>query len=55
MSHEIDAEFVNDWPTEATQCRNCTSFQNDQGESYCAEARAEVPQTAHCDFFQSKN
>ncbi len=54
MSHEIEADFVNDWGTEATQCRHCTSFQRlADGRGYCGEAQAEVPPTAHCDFFQS--
>jgi hypothetical protein len=53
MSHEIEADFVEDWHNEATACQNCTSFHNDHGECYCSEAKAKVPPTAHCDFFQS--
>lgn len=55
MSHEIESEFVNDWPNEATQCRNCTSFENRVGAGFCREANDEVPSTAHCDFFQSRD
>ena len=55
MSHEIDAEFVFDWATEATQCRNCTSFQAGDEQGFCTEANGLVPPTAHCDFFQSKD
>ncbi len=53
MSHEIESDFRLDWPEERTQCKNCTSFRNEKGESYCDEAKAEVPPDAHCDFFQS--
>lgn len=53
MSHEIEADYKEDWENEASQCQNCTSFQNDQGQGYCTEAKAQVPPTAHCDFFQS--
>ncbi len=51
MSHEIEANFVNDWANEANQCKNCTSFLS----GYCSEAKADVPATAHCDFFQSRD
>jgi hypothetical protein len=55
MSHEIEADFVNDWSTEATQCRQCTSFVNRSDAGYCLEAQSEVPATAHCDFFQARD
>ncbi|MDP3837161.1 MAG: hypothetical protein Q8Q67_03605 [bacterium] len=54
MSHEIEADYKEDWETEATQCVRCTSFMIlDNGAGYCNEAKAEVPHDAHCDFFQS--
>ncbi len=55
MSHEIEADFKANWPTEATQCINCTSFDNNAGRGFCVEANSEVPATAHCDFFQSRD
>jgi len=55
MSHEIESEFVADWLVEATQCRNCTSFEDRFGQGFCLEAKSEVPATAHCNFFQSKD
>jgi len=55
MSHEIESEFVADWPTEASQCQNCTSFENHDGQGFCTEAKSEVPFKAHCNFFQSKD
>lgn len=55
MSHEIEADFVSDWYNEATQCRNCASFTDNPGQGFCAEAKSEVPPTAHCDFFSSKD
>ena len=53
MSHEIEADFVNDWYDEATQCQKCTSFKLENGAGFCSEAQAAVPPTAHCDFFQA--
>lgn len=53
MSHEIEANFVADWPDEEKQCQHCTSFFLDQERCFCAEAKTEVPPNAHCDFFQS--
>ena len=55
MSHEIEADFVNDWANEASQCQNCTSFENCDGQGFCHEAKSDVPPTSHCDFFQSKD
>lgn len=55
MFHEIESDFRNDWPDEATQCQNCTSFVDNAGQGYCTEAQGDVPFAAHCDFFQSKD
>lgn len=55
MSHEIESDFVSNWANEATQCQNCTSFEDHGGQGFCTEAQSEVPPTAHCDFFQSKD
>ncbi len=53
MSHEIEAEFMADWPNEASQCRHCSSFTPENGRGFCSEAQSEVPSDGHCDFFQS--
>jgi len=53
MSREIESEFTLEWSNEATQCRHCTSFRDENGETYCLEGKCEVPPDAHCDFFQS--
>lgn len=53
MSREIEAEFVNDWHEESTQCSRCSSFRIESGKYICTEAKGEVSPTAHCDFFQS--
>ncbi len=55
MSHEIEADFVADWSSEASQCDHCTSFSVENGKGFCSEAKSEVPFNAHCDFFQSKD
>jgi len=55
MSHEIEADYKDDWENEATSCQNCTSFINNASKGFCIEAKSEVPPTAHCDFFQSKD
>jgi len=53
MSHEIESEFTLSWGNEATQCRCCTSYREEDGRTYCTEGNFEVPPDAHCDFFQS--
>lgn len=55
MSHEIEADFKEECDNEAVQCFNCTSFEDRGAAGYCHEAKAEVPFTAHCDFFQSRD
>lgn len=56
MAHEIEADFVQDWYNENSQCQKCTSFQEGKnGQGLCTEAKSEVPATAHCDFFQSRD
>lgn len=55
MSHEIESDFRADWSNESTECSNCTSFEERAGQGFCNEAKSEVPSTAHCDFFQSKD
>jgi len=55
MSHEIEAEFVNDWTNEVSQCQYCTSCWEEGGEFFCGESRMKVPPTAHCNFFQSRD
>jgi len=56
MSHEIEADYKENWYDEKTQYRNCTSFiMGGEGKYYCKEGKCEVPPTAHCDFFQSIN
>ncbi len=56
MAHEIEADFVYGWYNENSQCKNCTSFsKSESGQGYCSEAKTEVPDDAHCDFFQSRD
>ncbi len=53
MSHEIEANFVADWGTEASQCRHCTSFSLVERKGHCSEMNHDVAPEGHCDFFQS--
>ncbi len=53
MSHEIEADYVEDYENEASQCQNCTSFSFENGSGYCSEGQCEVSPRAHCDFFQA--
>lgn len=53
MSHEIEADFKEDYDDEERQCHCCTSFQ--EKNSYCTEAKSSVPSCGHCDFFQAKD
>ncbi|MFA5184629.1 MAG: hypothetical protein WC456_03855 [Patescibacteria group bacterium] len=55
MRPENNAEYVEDWANENTQCHRCTSFSVENGAGYCREAQGEVPETAHCDYFQARD
>jgi hypothetical protein len=55
MAHEIEADFVYDYPNEEKQCRRCTSFHDNSGSGYCSEAQSEVAPNSHCDFFQERD
>lgn len=53
MSHEIEADYRENWDEERTQCKNCTSYQITEEGGFCNEAKSLVPDNSHCDFFQS--
>ncbi len=53
MAHEIESEFVADWENEASQCQNCTSFQNNNNQNFCTESKTPIPTDGHCNFFQA--
>lgn len=55
MSHEIEADFKENWPDEERQCKNCTSFSEEDGQGFCSEAKSNVAANAHCDFFQARD
>lgn len=62
MSNEVN--YVPDWQDQATQCKNCKSFQSKDGKNACVppdktfeqalEKYGEVSPNGHCDYFQSK-
>jgi hypothetical protein len=62
MSDEVN--YKDNWTDEATQCKNCKSFQTESGKTACVPedksfeealvAYGEVSPTAHCDTFESK-
>jgi len=49
MSHEIEADYVEDYGNEERSCPRCSSY----ADGFCRELNQAVPPTAHCDFFQS--
>lgn len=51
MSHEIEADYKEEYQNEEQQCQHCNSYQ----AGYCNELEQEVPLIGHCDFFQSKD
>ena len=53
MSHEIEADYKENWHNYDSQCQNCTSYQLADSGGFCTEAQSQVPDNAHCDFFQS--
>lgn len=55
MSHEIEAEYIEDYWNEAKQCKDCTSFLEKNGVCHCSEGKCEVSRIGYCNFFQSKD
>ena len=53
MSHEIESDYRENWDNEDTSCLKCTSYEAGENSGFCNEAKADVPEDAHCDFFQS--
>ena len=59
-----DVNYLADWSEEATQCKNCRSFQSQDGKNACVppdktfEAAltefGEVSPGGHCDYFTAK-
>ncbi len=62
MSDEVN--YVANWDDEATQCKNCVSFQSREGKNACVPPKktfeealkeyGEVDPTGHCDYFEAK-
>jgi len=63
---DIDANYIEDWYDETTQCKNCTSFCVVDGKRICLtstdktpteilEESGETPPNSHCDYFQAKD
>ncbi len=51
MAHEIEADYQADYHNEDKRCPLCQCYQ----AGYCTELEQAVPETAHCDFFSSKD
>ena len=59
-----DVQFSPSWEDEATQCKNCKSFQNQGEKNACVpegetfegalEKYGEVTPNGHCKYFQAK-
>jgi hypothetical protein len=60
----LDSEYVNEWGNEATQCKNCSSFYNQEDVCVCVtsndktfeellEENGEISPEGHCDYFKS--
>lgn len=59
-----DVNYVANWEDEATQCKNCKSFQFHDGKNACVpqgktfagalEEYGEVSPTGHCNYFVAK-
>jgi hypothetical protein len=63
---DLDSNYVDNWGTEATQCKYCTSFLSKNGIHVCADysdksfeevlaADGVISPEGHCDYFQSKD
>lgn len=51
MSHDIEADYRDEYDNEERRCPSCDSYQN----GYCSELNQEVSETGHCDFFRLKD
>jgi len=49
MSHDIEADYKEEYDDKDRQCRVCQSYQ----DGFCKEMDQVVPPVAHCDFFSS--
>jgi len=62
MSDEVN--YKENWSDEATQCKNCKLFQQENEKNVCVpenmtfeqalEKYGEVSEVAHCDYFEAK-
>jgi len=62
MSDEVN--YQENWEDENTQCKNCKSYQTQDGKHACVpvdksflealEEYGEASPTGHCDFFKKK-
>lgn len=60
-----DVNYQENWPDEATQCKNCKQFETKDAKNACVpedktfeEALSEygeVSPTAHCNYFEAKS
>lgn len=55
MSHEIEADFVEESKNDEKQCQHCSSCSIGGEKAFCNELNMEVPLVGYCDFFQSKD
>jgi hypothetical protein len=55
MSRDLEGNYTEDYNNEERHCRYCDSFREDGGKYICVEYEMEVPLTAHCDFFRSRD
>ena len=59
-----DVKYQESWKDEATQCKNCASFQSKNNKNTCVpenktfedalEEYGEVSPSGHCNFFKAK-
>lgn len=62
MSDEV--QYVESWDDPTTQCKNCVSYQSQDGKNACVpkdksfeealEEYGEASPAGHCNFFQAK-
>ena len=52
MSHEIEADYIEDYHNEDKHCVNCDSCRPVGEGYYCAELETEISGRGTCDFFR---
>lgn len=55
MSHEIEADYIEDYHNEDKHCVHCDSCKQVEGKNYCQELEMEISGVGTCDYFKARD